>query len=50
MTEIHSTYVSTGQNVTLLEKYPKSNFLDCQSMLFGFSTPEIGGRLIKPFS
>ena len=44
-------------HTTLLKKYPKSNFLDSQSMFFGFSTPKIRGgphknifkRLIYPF-
>ena len=29
-----NTYDLTGQNVTLLKKYPKSNFFDSKSMLF----------------
>ena len=45
-----STYDFTGQNVTLLKKYPKSNFLDCHSMFIRFSAPKKGGVLIKTFS
>ena len=44
------TYDFTGQNVTLLKKYPKSNFLVSGSMFFGFSAPEIGEVLMKTFS
>ena len=34
------TYDFTGQNVTLLKRYPKSIFLDSESMFFGFSAPK----------
>ena len=44
------TYDFTGQNGTLLKKYPKSNFLDHDSMFFGFSAPKIGQVLMKTFS
>ena len=44
------TYDFTGQNVTLLKKYPKSNFLDHDSMFFGLSAPKIGKVLTKTFS
>ena len=37
-------------HTTLLKTYPKSNFLDSESMFSGFSAPEIGGVLRKTFS
>ena len=45
----HPTYDFTGQNVTLLRKYPKKNLVDCDSMFFRFSAPKIGGVLTKTF-
>ena len=44
------TYDFTGQNITLLQKYPKSNFLDHNSISFRFSSPKIGEVLMKTFS
>ena len=44
------TYDFTGQNVTLLKKYPKRNFLDSNSMIFGFSAPKEGWVHMKTFS
>ena len=37
--ELH-TYDFTGQNVTLLKKYPKINFFDHDSMFFGSGAPK----------
>ena len=36
-------------HTTLLKMYPKSNFLDSVSMLFGFSAPKKGGVLTEHF-
>ena len=43
------TYDFTGQNVSLLKKYPKGNFLDSNGMFFAFSAPKRGGVLMKTF-
>ena len=45
-----STYDFTGENVTLLKKYPKSNFLDSNSKFFGFSALKIGRVLTENIS
>ena len=37
-------------HITLLRKYPKSNFLDSKGMFFGFRDPKSGGVLTKTFS
>ena len=44
------TYDFTGENVTLLKKYPKSNFFHSNGMFFGFSAPKIGRVLIENIS
>ena len=44
-----TTYDFTGENLTLLKEYPKSNFLDSNGMFFGFSAPKFGGVLMKTF-
>ena len=45
------TYDLTGQNVSFLKKYPKSNFWDHDSIFFvRFSAPKIGEVLMTTFS
>ena len=47
-----SDFTRRGTNylhTTLLKTYLKRNFLDCQSMVFGFSAPKIGGDLTRTF-
>ena len=39
-----------GRKRHFTQKVPKSNFVDCSSKCFGFSTPKIGGVLMKTFS
>ena len=45
-----STYDFTGENVTLLKKYPNSNFLDFNGKLSEFSAPKNGGGPHKNIS
>ena len=44
-----STYDFTGQNVTLLNKYQKGNFLDSDGLFFGFSARKMGRVLMETF-
>ena len=42
--------VATYLHTTLLQEYPKNNFLDFSGTSFQFSAPKIGGVLAKAFS